>query len=71
MNEIQEHWGSVNDGSNSKTEKTFVPDNVRQKFTDETILIYGHLLSFRRIYNKFGVNLQHKFKIEWVKISHV
>ena len=70
MNEIQEHWGSVNDGSNSKTEKTFVPGNVRQKFTDEIVLKYGHLPSFRRIYNKFDVNLQHKFEIEWVKTSH-
>ena len=71
MNNIQEHWGSVKDGSNFKIKKTFLLVNVRQKFTSEIRLKYGHVASFRRIYDKFGVDLQHKFKIEWVKFSYV
>lgn len=71
MNTIQEHWGSVKDGSNSKIEKTFVPNNVRQKFIHEIRLKYGHIAYFLSIYDKFGVNLQHKFKTEWVEVSYV
>ena len=68
---FQEFWGSVKDGFNSKKEKTFVPDDVRVKFANEIGLKYGHVASFRKISNKFGVYLQNKFKIEWVKFSHV
>ena len=71
MNKIQEHWGSVKDGSNSKIEKTFVPNDVRQKFIAEIALKYGYVTNWRRIYQKFGVNLQHEFKTEWVEVSYV
>ena len=68
---FQEFWGSVKDGFNSKKEKTFVPDNVPLKFANEIGLKYGHVASFRKISNKFGLYLQNKFKIEWVTFSHV
>ena len=70
-NKFQEFWSSVKDGFNSKKVKTFVPDNVPLKFANEIGLEYGHVASFRKISNKFGVYLQNKFKTEWVKFSHV
>ena len=70
-NKFQDFWNSVKDGFNSKKEKTFVPDNVRQKFSNEIGLKYGYVASFKKISDKFGVNLQNKFKINWVKFSHV
>ena len=70
-NKFQEFWSFVKDRFNSKKEKTFVPDNVPLNFANEIGLKYGHVASFRKICNKFGVYLQNKFKIEWVKFSHV
>ena len=64
-------WGSVKDGFNFKKEKAFVPDNVPLKIANEIRSRYGHVISFTEISNKFGVHLQNKFKIEWVKFSHV
>ena len=45
--------------------KTFLIDNVPLKFAHEIGLKYGHVASFRKIYDKFGMYLQ------WVKLSHV
>ena len=45
--------------------KTFLIDNVPLKFANEIGLKYGHVASFRKIYDKFGMYLQ------WVKLSHV
>ena len=70
-NKFQKFWSSVKNGFNSKKEIRFVPDNVPLKFANEVRLIYGHVASFTKISDKFGVYLQNKFKIEWVKFSHV
>ena len=70
-NVFQTFWSSEKDRFNAKKEKTFAPDNVPQKFYHEIGSKYGHVANFKKISDKSGVKLQHKFKIEWVKISHV
>lgn len=70
-NKFQEFWGSVTDGFNSKKEKTFIADNAPLKFANDIGLKYGHVASFRKFFDKFGMYLQNGFKIEWVKLSHV
>ena len=70
-NKFQEYWDSVKDVFNSKKEKTFVIDNVPLKFANEIGLKYGYVASFRKVYNNFGMYLQNKFKIGWVKLSNV
>ena len=70
-NELQTFWSSAKDESNSRKQKIYVPDNVPQKFYHEIVLKYGRVASFKKICDKFGVHLQNKFKIEWIKLSHV
>ena len=70
-NEFQTFWSSVKDGYISREQKTYVPDNIPQKFYQEIGLKYGKVAGFKKISDKFGLHLQNKFKIEWVKFSHV
>ena len=70
-NEFQKFWISEKERFILKREKTFVPDNVRQKFISEIYLKYGHVAKFQRIFDEFGENLENKFKIECIKPSYV
>ena len=70
-NEFQTFWSSAEDEFNSRKQTAYVPDNVPQKFYHEIGLKYGRVASFQKISDKFGVYLQNKFKIEWIKFSHV
>ena len=69
--EFQKFWGSVKGEFNSKKEKTFVPQNVPQTFYNEIRLKFGHVAGFKKVSDKFGVDLQNQFEIEWVEFSHV
>ena len=67
-------WRNVKEKFNSEKEKTFDRQkmlNVRHKFATEIALKYGLVARFRKIFDKFGVYRQNKFKIEWVKFSDV
>ena len=68
---FQTFWSSVKDEFNSKKEKTFVAENVREKFFNEIGFKYGNVAKFKKISEKFGRQLQNKFKIEWIKFQHV
>ena len=68
---FQTFWSSVKDEFNSKKEKTFVAENVREKFFNEIGFKYGNVAKFKKISEKFGRQLQNKFKIEWIKFEHV
>ena len=68
-NEFQTFWTTAIDRFNSKKEKTFAPDDVPNKFYHEIGLRYGNVASFKKISDKFGVNLQNKFKIDWVEFT--
>ena len=68
---FQSFWSSVKDRFNSKKEKTFVAENVREKFFNEIGLKYANVAGFKKISKKFGSHLEKKFKIEWIKFEHV
>ena len=69
--EFEKFWSSKKDRFISSKEKTFVPENVRTKFLYEIGSKYGKVAKFKSILNKFGSNLENKFKIEWIQSTDV
>ena len=69
--EFEKFWSYKKDRFISKKEKTFAPDNVREKFVNEIGMKYGYVANLKNIYNNFGSHLQHEFRIEWINNSHV
>ena len=68
---FQTFWSSVKDEFNSKKDTTFVPANVQQKFVNEIGLKYGHVATYVKTFDLFGLDLQRIFKVEWINFSHV
>ena len=69
--EFEKFWSSKKNRFISNKEKTFSSDNVRKKFVYEIGGKYGKVDKFKSILNRFGANLENKFKIEWIQKSDV
>ena len=69
--EFEKFWSSTKNRFISKKEKTFVPDNVRNMFVYEITTEHGKVAKFNSILDRFGSNLENKFKIEWIQRSDV
>ena len=71
QNEFEKFWISKKERFISNKKKTFVPDNVTETFVSTIGMKYGYVAKLKNIFEKFGLHLQNKFKIEWIETSHV
>ena len=69
--EFEKFWISTKERFISSKEKTFVPDNVTEKFVNEIGINHGNVANFKTIHKNFGWHLENAFKIKWIKTDHV